>query len=107
MASAATPEAGFADGDGDYARFDGPSGLAAAEDGTVFVADTNNHLVPNKHVLGVGFAGSINRVHRLPCCGRPKMRNSLRGRKNQCEDGEPRDDPQSTFGVMYRAPAKR
>eukprot|EP00903_Cladosiphon_okamuranus_P018631 g17149.t3 len=45
MASAATPEAGFADGDGDYARFDGPSGLAAAEDGTVFVADTNNHLV--------------------------------------------------------------
>jgi len=45
MAAAATPEAGFADGDGALARFDGPSGLAAAEDGTVFVADTNNHLV--------------------------------------------------------------
>lgn len=45
MASAAAPEAGFADGDGDFARFDGPSGLAAAEDGTLFVADTNNHLV--------------------------------------------------------------
>lgn len=45
MAAAATPEAGFADGDGVLARFDGPSGLAAAEDGTVFVADTNNHLV--------------------------------------------------------------
>lgn len=40
-----TPEAGFADGDGKVARFDGPSGLAAAEDGTLFVADTNNHLV--------------------------------------------------------------
>lgn len=45
MAAEATPEAGFADGDGDFARFDGPSGLAAAEDGTLFVADTNNHLV--------------------------------------------------------------
>lgn len=45
MATEATPEAGFADGDGDFARFDGPSGLAAAEDGTLFVADTNNHLV--------------------------------------------------------------
>lgn len=45
MAAEATPEAGFADGDGELARFDGPSGLAAAEDGTIFVADTNNHLV--------------------------------------------------------------
>ncbi|CAM9983282.1 unnamed protein product [Ectocarpus sp. 6 AP-2014] len=45
MAAEATPEAGFADGDGSYARFDGPSGLAAAEDGTLFVADTNNHLI--------------------------------------------------------------
>lgn len=45
MGSAATPEAGFADGDGAYARFDGPSGLVAAENGTLFVADTNNHLV--------------------------------------------------------------
>lgn len=61
MASAATPEAGFADGDGDYARFDGPSGLAAAEDGTIFVADTNNHLVKKKHgsLLSAGF---VNRV---------------------------------------------
>ncbi|CAM9446228.1 unnamed protein product, partial [Laminaria digitata] len=40
-----TPEPGFADGDGVFARFDGPSGLAAADDGTVFMADTNNHLV--------------------------------------------------------------
>ena len=45
MASRATPEAGLADGDGSLARFDGPSGLAAAEDGTLFVADTNNHVV--------------------------------------------------------------
>ncbi|CAM9756937.1 unnamed protein product [Scytosiphon promiscuus] len=45
MAAQATPEAGFADGHGALARFDGPSGLAAAEDGTIFLADTNNHLV--------------------------------------------------------------
>lgn len=45
MTSAATPEAGLADGDGALARFDGPSGLVAAEDGTLFVADTKNHLV--------------------------------------------------------------
>ncbi|CAM9450628.1 unnamed protein product [Ascophyllum nodosum] len=45
MASRATPEAGLADGDGSLARFDGPSGLAAAEDGTLFVADTNNHVI--------------------------------------------------------------
>lgn len=50
MAKAATPEAGFADGDGAFARFDGPSGLTAAEDGTLFVADTNNHLVGKKRI---------------------------------------------------------
>lgn len=52
MASAATPEAGFADGDGAFARFDGPSGLVAAEDGTLFVADTNNHLVGENPAWG-------------------------------------------------------
>lgn len=67
MASVATPEAGFADGDGDYARFDGPSGLAAAEDGTLFVADTNNHLVRNEqstnpYLISAGF---MNRVHSI------------------------------------------
>lgn len=41
----AAPEAGFADGDGAVARFDGPSGLAVGADGTLYVADTNNHLV--------------------------------------------------------------
>ncbi|CAM9417789.1 unnamed protein product [Discosporangium mesarthrocarpum] len=41
----ATPEAGFADGDGNLARFDAPTGLVADENGTLFVADTNNHLI--------------------------------------------------------------
>ncbi len=44
--SPATPEPGYADGDGNVARFDGPSGIAMASDGaTAFIADTNNHLI--------------------------------------------------------------
>lgn len=38
-------EAGSADGSGRAARFRSPTGLAVAEDGTVFVADTGNHTV--------------------------------------------------------------
>lgn len=57
--TAATPEAGFADGDGTSARFDGPSGLAAAKDGTLFVADTNNHLVRHKYVPTPSTSGLI------------------------------------------------
>ena len=37
--------AGYADGPGPTARFDFPAGIAAAADGTVFVADANNHLI--------------------------------------------------------------
>ena len=39
------PEPGFADGPKHQARFDSPLGLTVGNDGTVFVADTNNHLV--------------------------------------------------------------
>lgn len=53
MASAATPEAGLADGDGVLARFDGPSGLVVAEDGTLFVADTKNHLVKRPRIAAL------------------------------------------------------
>lgn len=77
MALPATPEAGFADGHGDYARFDGPSGLAAAEDGTVFVADTNNHLVRTRTEFF--FCRAIQIVYtRLSSCRRLKMRVTLR-----------------------------
>ncbi|MFH1498655.1 MAG: SMP-30/gluconolactonase/LRE family protein [Verrucomicrobiota bacterium] len=37
--------AGVADGDGEDARFNLPVGLVAASDGTLYVADTGNHLV--------------------------------------------------------------
>ncbi len=41
----APPQPGLADGFADVARFDSPRGLDAAPDGTVYVADTNNHLI--------------------------------------------------------------
>ena len=43
--TAAPPEPGFADGPAAVARFDSPRGLEADADGTVYVADTNNHLI--------------------------------------------------------------
>ncbi|CAM9457173.1 unnamed protein product [Chrysoparadoxa australica] len=43
--SDASPQPGYADGTGDVARFDSPSSVAVDDDGTLFVADTNNHLV--------------------------------------------------------------
>lgn len=36
---------GFADGTGPGARFDNPTGLVVAADGTVYVADRNNHRI--------------------------------------------------------------
>jgi len=41
----APPQPGLADGHGSVARFDSPRGLEAAADGTIYVADTNNHLI--------------------------------------------------------------
>ncbi len=41
-----TPGPGYADGSGDVARFDGPSGIAITSDGKMaYIADTNNHLL--------------------------------------------------------------
>lgn len=41
----AEPGAGYADGEGEVARFDSPKGIAADFDGWLYVADTNNHLI--------------------------------------------------------------
>lgn len=52
--------AGFADGDGASARFNGPVGLLIANDGSLIVADTSNHVIrrieittsPRHHAAG-------------------------------------------------------
>jgi DNA-binding beta-propeller fold protein YncE len=44
-AVAGAGEAGFVDAPGSLARFWGPTGIAAAPDGTLFVADTGNHCL--------------------------------------------------------------
>ncbi len=46
MHTAGAPgQSGFADGDGDQARFNGPIGVAVNKDGVVFVADTYNDRI--------------------------------------------------------------
>ncbi|KAL7552581.1 hypothetical protein ACHAWF_015815 [Thalassiosira exigua] len=47
------PEPGFRDGKKEVSRFDSPRGLTVGSDGTVFVADTNNHLVRRIDQFGV------------------------------------------------------
>lgn len=46
-------DAGFADGTGAAARFNGPSGLAAGPDGNLYVADTYNHAIRKVTPAGV------------------------------------------------------
>lgn len=43
--AAGTGEAGYENGLGIEAAFDSPTGLAVAEDGTVYIADTGNHVI--------------------------------------------------------------
>lgn len=42
---AGSPTKGFADGTGSAAQFNEPSGIAVADDGTVYVTDTSNHRI--------------------------------------------------------------
>jgi sugar lactone lactonase YvrE len=61
---------GFADGPREVAQFQRPAGVAAAPDGTVYVADTENHIIRKVSSAGVvstlagspGVAGSANGV---------------------------------------------
>src|SRR5687768_7443201 len=50
---AGAPEPGMVDGPGHRARFDGPSGLALADDGSLLVADTRNHRIRRVDSRGV------------------------------------------------------
>lgn len=64
---AGTGVAGFLDGDATVARFSAPTGLVVARDGTIVVADSENHVVRTiavgaLRVLAIGDPGDINAV---------------------------------------------
>ena len=42
---AGTDNAGYADGPGASAQFNGPTGVTVAPDGTIYVADFDNHRI--------------------------------------------------------------
>ena len=46
------PEPGFADGKKEESRFDSPLGISVSNEGNVFVADTNNHVIRMIDQLG-------------------------------------------------------
>jgi sugar lactone lactonase YvrE len=73
---AGSPAAGFADGSGTSARFDGPRQIAVDDSGVVFVADCNNHRIrkvqPNGDVStlagsSAGFADGTAPEARFNC----------------------------------------
>lgn len=51
------PEPGYVDGEKDKARFDSPQGLTVSDDGRIFVADINNHII--REIDGFGTAKTI------------------------------------------------
>lgn len=75
----AYPEPGFADGEGMWARFDAPHGLAVhAESGDVVVADTNNHLIRIVNASRFVFTIAGEVVSTLfPGCAPPCLRGVM------------------------------
>lgn len=61
LAGNAQEGGGTADGTGSNARFDGPAGLAVAADGSIYVADGDNHAIRK-----VTAAGVVTTVAGLP-----------------------------------------
>ena len=49
---ASVPRPGYADGNSKEARFDSPRGIVVSDEGEIFVADTNNHLIRKIDMFG-------------------------------------------------------
>lgn len=54
---ASAPQPGYADGNSKEARFDSPRGIVVSDEGEIFVADTNNHLI--RKIDRFGFTETI------------------------------------------------
>jgi len=70
-----SPKSGYADGVPENAQFAAPTGIAAMSDGTLFVADTYNHLI--REISNEGYtttlAGTVKQVELTPGCRDPCM----------------------------------
>lgn len=97
----ASPQAGYADGDGSISRFDSPSGVAVTNDGIIFVADTNNHLIRYVVSNGTAFtlAGSLT-VAETNSNGEP-----LEGCLPPCLKGVPGYRDGNLTNAMFQYPS--
>jgi hypothetical protein len=70
-----SPQSGYADGMPENSQFNSPMGIAAESDGTLFVADTYNHLI--REIKNTGYtttlAGTVEQVELTPGCRDPCM----------------------------------
>ena len=71
-----SPRSGYADGPAEQAQFSHPTGIAARDDGIVFVADTYNHLIREINPSGnvSTLAGNIARQENTPGCPDPCLK---------------------------------
>jgi hypothetical protein len=95
---AAPPHPGYADGEGDVARFDTPKGIAVNFEGWLYVADTNNHLIRSITSNGTVYtvAGNLETAE-VNEYGKP-----LEGCEPPCLKGMPgHRDGNLTFAQFY------
>jgi len=81
------PEPGYGDGSMEDSRFDSPQGIAVANDGRIFVADTNNHLIREIDRFGTvkTIAGSLRQAETK------RNGNEVEGCPQPCLAGIPGD----------------
>ena len=96
-----SPEPGLGDGDRANARFDSPQGITVGHDGTVFVADTNNHQIRE-----VDHFGSVKTIAGSTAIAESK-RNGLEveGCPEPCLSGDPGASDGSSYDSRFVYPS--
>jgi hypothetical protein len=89
--------AGFVDGTGTAARFFSPRGIAVDGSGTVFVADSNNHMI--RRVTAAGVVTTM--------AGRAQVSGSSNGSGATASFNEPTDIAMGPSGDLFVASVQR